>query len=78
MPHTTDTVSSSATSTALSEAGVRVLCDTPHVMSHHHVLGVLVSVCGLTRFVSSESSLSAGTIGGTWREVQKRKLVNGL
>ena len=40
-------------------------------MSHHHVLGVLVSVCGLTRFVSSESSLSVGTIGTNWREVQK-------
>ena len=37
-------------------------------------------VCGLTDFVSSDSSLSAGTgsTGGNWREVQKRKLVKGL
>ena len=33
VPHTTDTVPSSATSKALSEAGMHVLCDTLHAMS---------------------------------------------
>ena len=33
VPLTTDTVPSSATTKALSEAGMHVLCDTPHVTS---------------------------------------------
>ena len=58
------------TSKVLSEAGMHVLCDTPHVMSPY-VRGTSVCVRGLTSIVSLDCSLTAETIGTTWREVQK-------
>ena len=57
VPHTTDTVPSSATFKALSEAGMHVLCDTLHVTSLY-IRCTSVCVCGLTDFVTSDSSLS--------------------
>ena len=62
VPHTTDTVPSSATSKALSEAGMHVLCDTPHA-TLLYMLGVCTSVHPITLSCCCRK---------TWREMWKR------
>ena len=82
VPHTTDTVPSSATFKALSEAGMHVLCDTLHVTSLY-IRCTSVCVCGLTDFVTSDScqycsDYATDSSDDDWREVQRRKIVKGL